>query len=88
MNENINLLENIEMTLLLKAPLIEFETTSNEQIINSPSFQYRILDVLFDLLPTHTKLVKDILENNEKLIPLTESFVNFYRKKTLNANFK
>ena len=86
MNENLSLLREIESMLLLKAPLIEFETTSNEQIIMSPSFQYRILDVLFDLLPTHSNLVKDFLENNEKLIPLTESFVLFYRQKMLNTN--
>lgn len=87
MSENINLLNEIEKMLLLKAPLVEFDSVSNEQIIMSPSFQYRILDVLIDLLPTHTKYVQDILGNNEKLIPLTESFVNFYRQKTLNGDF-
>jgi hypothetical protein len=87
MSENTTLFSEIEKLLMFKAPLIEFDATSNEQIIMCPSFQHRILDVLIDLMPTHTKLVKDILENNEKLISFTESFVHFYRNKTLNGNF-
>ena len=86
MSENIELLNEVEKMLILNAPLIEFDAVSNEQIIFSPSFQSRILDALMDLLPTHTKEVQAILENNDKLIDLTKSFVHYYRNKTLNGN--
>lgn len=82
---NFQLLHEVEQVMTLKAPLAEFDAISNEQIIFSPSFQHRILDALIDLLPTHTKFVQNILENNEQLIAFTQSFVHFYREKTLNV---
>ena len=84
---NLQLLLELEKTMTLKAPLAEFDAVSNEQIIFSPSFQSRILDALIDLLPTHNEAVQAILENNDKLIDLTKSFVNYYRDKTLNGDF-
>ena len=85
MSKNLELLLEVEKIMILKAPLTEFDAVSNEQIIFSPSFQSRIFDALIDLLLTHTKTVQAILENNEELIAFTESFVHFYREKTLNV---
>jgi hypothetical protein len=79
MSKNLELLLEVEKIMILKAPLTEFDAVSNEQIIFSPSFQSRILDALIDLLPTHNEIVQTILENNDKLIDLTKSFVHFYR---------
>ncbi len=85
MSDDLNLLEEVECVLLLKAPLVEFDSVSNEQIIMSPAFQHRILDALLDLLPSHCEFTTEILENNSLLIPFTTKFVNFYRLKQLNS---
>lgn len=84
MNKDLNLLNDVEAVLLLKAPLLEFDSVSNEQIIMSPAFQHRILDALLDLLPSHREFTTGILENNSLLILFTTQFVNFYRLKQLN----
>lgn len=85
MNEDLNLLNDVEAVLLQKAPLVEFDSVSNEQIIMSPAFQHRILDALLDLLPSHSEFTTGILNNNSLLIPFTTKFVNFYRLKQLNS---
>jgi hypothetical protein len=81
--EDINLLDEVERALLLKAPLLEFDSVSNEQIIMSPAFQQRIFDALLDLLPSYHNFTTQVLENNSLLISFTKEFVNFYRKKQL-----
>lgn len=81
--EKIDLLEDVEVKLLSKAPLNEFDGADNLQIIMSPSFQQRVLDVLIELIPTHTKFVKEIFAHNNNLFLFTKMFVNFYRDKTL-----
>jgi hypothetical protein len=80
------LLNDVEQILITKAPLVEFESTSNEQIILSPTFQHRILDALLDLIDKHNADVKVILEDNSHLISFTTMFVNFYRLKQLDGS--
>jgi hypothetical protein len=70
-----------------KVPLTEFNSTSNEQIIRSPSFQHRILDALIELMPTHQALVKEIFVDNSRLISFTSMFVLFHREKLLKESF-
>jgi hypothetical protein len=81
MSDDLSLLDEVETVLLLKAPLVEFDTVSNDQIINSPAFQQRIFDALLDLLPCHSDFTMRILQNNSLLIPFITDFVNFYRQK-------
>ncbi len=85
MSNDLSLLEEVEYVLILKAPLVEFDSTSKEQIIMSPAFQHRILDALLDLLPNHRDFTLGILQNTSLLIPFTTKFVNFYRQKQLNS---
>jgi membrane-bound metal-dependent hydrolase YbcI (DUF457 family) len=85
MSEDLSLLEEVETLMLRKAPLVEFDSVSNEQIIMAPAFQHRILDALLDLLPRHREFTTGILKDNSLLIPFTKLFVNFYRLKQLNS---
>jgi len=83
----LELLRDVLKILNSKAPLIEFNSTSNQQIIMSPSFQHRILDALIELMPTHHVLVKEIFVDSKRLVSFTSMFVHFYREKTLNGDF-